>query len=335
VKKDAFTCSKQDCTYALTGTCLESIIEPTSNCPNLTVKGTAPPIAPTDLRDEAEAHEEYVRQFPPGLELGLQDIARIMRSRYARLIGVLGQVEAGKTCLFTSMYLRLTGRHMCPHFRFVTSETLLGFEQRARHLRDWSSGGVPEQIVDHTQLGHSRSPAFLHLAISDQVGRRHDFLLPDLPGEWTTRLLSDAGTSERFSFLYRSDAVLIVVEGPRFSNPRTRNNAITDVTHLLDRLANDIRLAKFTPVILAVTKCDKTDGKIPAELDRVVAVAADHGYSVTPVALAAFPTAPSTIPTGYGIDKLLSLLTASPASEGAACDAFVEGAERSYLKARG
>ena len=335
MKKDGFTCSKQDCTFALTGTCFESISDPTNNCPNLTAKGTASSSPPADLIDEPEALDESVRQFPPGLELGLQDIARLMSSRYARLIGVLGQVEAGKTCLFTSIYLRLTGRHLCPKFRFVTSETLLGFEQRARHLRDWSQGGVPEQIVDHTQLGHSRSPAFLHLAISDPQGCRHDFLLPDLPGEWTTRLLSEAAAAERFAFLSRSDAVLIVVEGPRFSNPRTRNNAITDATHLLARLANDIRLAKSAPVILAVTKCDETDGKIPTELNRVVTTAANHGYSVTPVALAAFPAAPSTIPTGYGIDTLLELLTAPPTGNGIALETLVEDSGRSFMKARG
>lgn len=333
--KEEYTCSRQDCTFAITGTCLESIDDPTRRCPNVQAQIDAP----TNPRERDQGGDDiqgdFVRQFPSGLELGFQDVARLMRSNYTKLIGVLGQVEAGKTCLFTSMYLLLTGRYLCPHYRFVTSETLLGFEQRARHLRDWSNGGVPDQIVDHTQLGHSRSPAFLHLAISDEHGSRHDLVLPDLPGEWTTRLLSDASASERFTFLSRSDVVLIVLEAPKFSNSRTRNNAVTDAKHLFARLANDIRLPKAIPIVLAVTKCDETDGKIPEELNLVTDFAVDCGFTVKIVALAAFPTDASKIPTGFGIDSLLAHLISPPVAHEVTYATFVEGNDRSYLKAGG
>lgn len=336
MKYDDFVCSKPDCTFAITGTCFESVSDPTRNCPHLRAKEPESPAGTHgEPIDESEAPSDSVRQFPPGLELGLHDITRLMRSRYVKLIGVLGQVEAGKTCLFTSMYLQLTGRYLCPKYRFVMSETLLGFEQRARHLRDWSKGGVPDQIVDHTQLGHSRSPSFLHLAISDDEGCRHDLLFPDLPGEWTTRLLSEASASTRFGFLSRSDSILIVLEAPSFSNTRTRHNAITDATHLLARLANDIRLPRSIPIILAVTKCDETDGKIPTELNRVADVADGYGFSVTTVALAAFPTDPARIRVGFGIDRLLAHLTSPPVVHEEASGKSVDDADRSYLKAGG
>jgi hypothetical protein len=326
--KDDFACSRPECTFAITGTCLESINDPTRNCTNLKVLAQRSP-------QTSDLAVESVRQFPPGLELGLTDVSRLMRARYAKLIGVLGQVEAGKTCLFTSLYLQLTGRYLCPQYRFITSETLLGFEQRARHLRDWSLGGIRDQIVDHTQLGHSRSPAFLHLAFQDSYGARHDLLLPDLPGEWTTQLLSDASTASRFAFLSRSDVVMLVLEAPQFATSRTRNNAITDATHIFARLADNIRLPKNIPVVLAVTKCDETDCKVPSEVSRVTDVGTSHGYSVQAVALAAFPNRSDTIPMGFGIGELLTHLTSPCAGSEYASLPFIDGTDRSFLKARG
>lgn len=336
MNKEDFVCSKPDCTFAITGTCFDSIDDPSRNCPHLQPKANvAPTVAPDDPSDDAEAIGGAARQFDSGLELGLQDVARIMRSRYATLVGVLGQVEAGKTCLFTSIYLQITGRFLYPQYRFVTSETLLGFEQRARHLRDWSNGGVPDQIVDRTQLGDSRSPAFLHLAISDRHGVRHDFLLPDLPGEWTTRLLSDASTAERFAFLSRSDVLLIVLEAPKFAAARARKNALTDATHLITRLANDIQLPRSIPIILAVTKCDETGGRVPAEVSRVADLVSQKGYSVATVGLAAFPADPAHVPAGFGIDTLLSHLTSPPPTPEDSAIPSINDGGRSYLKARG
>jgi hypothetical protein len=336
VKGDSPICSKQDCTFALTGTCLEAINNPTTECPHLKLGQTvSPQAAKSNATDVIDESAESSRQFHSGLELGVQDVARLMRARYTKLVGVLGQVEAGKTCLFTSMYLQLTGRRLCPNYRFIASDTLLGFEQRARHLRDWTKGGVQEQIVDHTQLGHSRSPAFLHLAFQDSIGLRHDLLLPDLPGEWTSRLLSEASTASRFAFLSRSDVVLLVFEASRFANPRSRNNAVTDAAHMLGRLAVDVRLPTTVPIVLAVTKCDETDGKVPAEMDRVAAIASDHGYAVQTVPLAVFPSSASTIPIGFGIDTLLTHLTSQPDGSIVPGGSQVDGADRSYLKARG
>ena len=336
MKKEDFLCSKVDCTFAITGTCLESIDDPTRNCPHLKDAKPSLPTLEDGSSEESEAPvDSSARQFSTGLELGLQEVARLMQSRYAKLVGVLGLVEAGKTCLFTSIYLQLTGRHLSPHYRFIASDTLIGFEQRARHLRDWSKGGIPEQIVDHTHLGHSRSPAFLHLALRDVRGMRHDLLMPDLPGEWTSRLLSDASTANRFAFLSRSDIVLIVLEAPKFASPGTRNNAITDATHIIARLADDICLPTSIPMILAVTKCDETAGAIPAELNRVSDAASNRGYSVSTIPLAAFPMRAAQIPTGYGIDTLLAHFTSPCAGPKNPPAPTLDAAGRSYLKARG
>jgi hypothetical protein len=273
------------------------------------------------------------RQFASGLEVGLQDIARVMRSRYTRVVGVLGQADAGKTCLFTSIYLQLTSRQLLPKYRFAGSDTLQGFEQRARHLRDWSQGEIPERIVDRTHFGNPRAPAFLHIAVQDSLGIRQEFLFPDLPGEWTTRLLSDASTASRFAFLQRSDVVLIVLEAPQFAERRSRNVAITDATHLAARLAEEIKLPQSIPVVLAVTKCDQTNGKTPAEVERVVNELSTRGYHVKAVPLAAFPR--DGTPPGYGIAELMDQMSASVLQTEISAATLEQSTTRSYLSTRG
>lgn len=336
--REGFSCTKLDCTFGLTGICLEANAEPTKSCPNVKAEGppsSSPPAAAATPAPTSNQGPEPARRFHHCQELGLGDISGLMRGRYVRLVGVLGQTEAGKTSLLVSLYFQLTGRNLLPAFRFVSSDTLLGFEQRARLLRDWQLDGLPEQIVDHTSLRHSRSPAFLHLAMRDANGTRHDLVLPDLPGEWTSKLLSDESTADRFGFLLRSDAVLVVVEATRFSDPRKRNNAIADAKHIIVRLAGKIGLPKSIPLVLAVTKCDETEGQLPDGLGDVVKEAEALGYSIQVIPLAVFPAPMSPVRTGFGIDILLSHLVApcDTAANWRPADMGADG--RSYFRAGG
>ncbi len=331
-----YICAKQECTFAITGTCLESIDQPTQKCPNLkAAESSSRQRIIGSGSSEREPLEKAARQFPSGLEIGLEDASHLMRSRYTRIVGVLGQSEAGKTCLLTSLYLQLTNRQLLPKYRFAGSNTLQGFEQRARHLRDWSQGDVRDQIVDRTFLGHSRYPAFLHIAIQEDGGSRHDMLLPDLPGEWTTRLLSDSTASKRFAFLRRSDVVLIVLEAPQFAEKRTRRNSITDASHLIARLSDDVQVPSTIPLILAVTKCDQTDGKAPAAIQQVADDVSTRGYNVTTVPLAAFPSDDSGVQQGYGIDVLVAQMSSSNPFTDCGVPQKAPTTSRSYLNARG
>lgn len=331
-----FICSKADCTFSVTGTCLESIENPMQKCPNL--RQAEPDVGPeagTPDTAERERDDQPARLFPSGLEIGLHDASSLMRSRYTRLVGVLGQSNAGKTCLFTSLYLRLSNRCLLPRFRFAGSLTLQGFEHRARHLRDWTRGDIPDQIADRTSLGDSRSPAFLHIAIQEEGIARHDLLVPDLPGEWTTQLLSDATTAYRFAFLQRSDIICVALEAPLFAARQTRHNALTDARQLITRLADDVRVPTEIPVALVVTKCDETGGQAPAEINQIATEVSKRGYKVTVLPAAAFPGKAATVQPGFGIDRLVEhmtlsrpLVTRHPSQDGAVTD-------RSYLSARG
>ena len=205
-----YVCSKQDCTIAATGKCLE-LHEPTE-CPNAT-----PAAAATSSGKPSPLGPTPARKFPPATELGLKDALAVTQGGYAHLIAILGATDAGKTCMLNALYLLASHAGLAPRFRFSGSLTLAGFELRTRRLRKWENGQLPEQLAEHTTHADPRNPGLLHLSLSDDWhgSRRIELLLTDLPGEWTTGLIKQSQTSERFEFLQRADGLVIAVDGPR------------------------------------------------------------------------------------------------------------------------
>jgi hypothetical protein len=134
------------------------------------------------------------RQFHPGRELGLEDALAVTRARYGHLVGLLGPSNAGKTCFLTSLYLQACPGMLSPDFRFAGSLTIQGFELRARRLRTWTKGSLPEQLADHTVLADPRKAAFMHVSLDRPAdpGKRVELLISDLPGEWSSELINRA-----------------------------------------------------------------------------------------------------------------------------------------------
>ncbi|MFO0842333.1 MAG: hypothetical protein U0797_08015 [Gemmataceae bacterium] len=305
------TCDKADCTVGLTGRCLESVPDPAS-CPNAQPRPASPaPSAP-------EASVRVARRFHPGHELGLGDALAITRARYTHLVAVLGASNAGKTCFLTSLYLHACHGLLAPDYRFAGSLTLQGFELRARGLRSWRAGALPEQLVEHTALADPRYPAFMHLALdrpNDPRGRA-ELLLSDLPGEWTSQLVNRADRAARFDFLARADCVAFVVEGPSLANNATRHQELANARQLFGRLKNDVRLPPDTPLLLLVSKMDELDGALPATVGRVEEAAQQLGFSPQTVPTASFSRRPDRVPNGSGVVEALRAMLA-PAPRGA------------------
>ena len=303
-------CDKPGCTVAETGICLLSHPDPTT-CPHFRRE-------PGDREEPAETgrtaeHLEALpspasvgRQFPVGLELGTAEAAEIMRARYAYLVGVLGFSDAGKTCFLLSLYLMASRGALLPTYRFAGSQTLPGFEARARRLRNWRGGALPEQLADHTRLADPRQPAFLHVALHEGSGVRPSFdvLLTDLPGEWSKNLVDRAGTADRFAFLRRADGIIVVVDGPVLES-KSRHSELQRSCHLLDRIVQSVGVDTATPLVLLVSKSDRLGLKRPAVIDALEAHARSIGFNPAIVLCAAFSEVPETVPNGLGVLEAL------------------------------
>ncbi len=177
--------------------------------------------------------------------LGSIDLEFVAARSKPRLIGLVGNQNAGKTTLLTVLYLLIQQGKAPMGRQFAGSFTLGGWEALAHHLR-WSAG-QPPRFPPHTPRGMRRMPGLLHLAFRSNgpLLRSHlnsgleDVLLTDPPGEWFGSWSVDANAApaegarwiatnaESFAFLVDSEALA----GP------TRGQAREQLLRLVQRLA--------------------------------------------------------------------------------------------------
>ncbi len=298
-----YTCSNTDCTVAVTDKCLLSHV-PIEVCPNVRVGGVG--AADDKLAQTSPARPTTTVHH--GNELGLQQASALLAARYGHLIGVLGAYGTGKTCLLSSLYLLASCGELRPSFLFAGSATLPGFESRLRLLRKWSGSQLPEQIVDHTILADERQPGLLHLVLlqTTPVLVLRELFFTDLPGEWTTDLVKRADKAERLSFLRRADALLITLPSPLLLE--SRNSQILFGRMLLQRLRDAVGVDPGLPVVLTITRCDKTGATVPPAIYQLVEFARELGFlNVSHLPVAAFSDRPD-VPSGMGVASLLDTL---------------------------
>lgn len=308
-------CQEERCTFAETGICLHSH-NPPESCPHLEKSATAN-AATAQVTSDAElpvvgttVSAMLGRTFHSGLEFGSQDALEISRSRYCHLIPTLGASNAGKTCFLLSLYLMACRNRFPAGYQFAGSLTLKGFEDRARHLRLWKGGSLPEKLADHTVLGDSREAALLHLAIrkNGDDARRLDLLLTDLPGEWSTTLIDRKSSAERLRFLQRADGLIVVIDGPALAGS-TRHVELARSKHLLERLRTDVGVDVRIPTVILISKGDEIAMKLPSAAADLANHAKTLGYNARVIVAAAF-SHDSSIANGTGVFETVEAMIA-------------------------
>jgi len=333
------SCSKEDCTVAATGTCL-LLNKPAETCPNAIVldkneQGSV--VDPRDALQEAPQNEEIGRTFFSGFELGTSDAAEIMRAHYGTVIAMLGQYDTGKTCFLASLYLMIACRGIGDEFGFAGSLTLNGFEARARRLREWGNGALPKQLVDHTVLADPRRPALVHMGLRERSGdrRRYDLLVTDLPGEWSTDLIKDAGVADRFAFLERADGIVIALDGPMLKGPE-RHAAAQNAKLLISRLADALNVDRTLPFVLMVTKADEIGMEVPSIVGSIKEHAVQAGFVPKVIPVAAISRTPAQVKSGTGVMDLIEYILRRNAEWSLPEVAFTEvPSARNFARIRG
>jgi hypothetical protein len=262
-------CKNPDCSLPEGGRCarLAEFPNPEPDC--------------TDLVRVAEA----AASRPPaamapwtGRHLDPAEAERLLWRSPARLVGVLGPSNAGKTCLLTSFFLQLAnGQRGSFPYRFASSLTLFGFRELMERAGQWS-GNAQENIVDRTTIGADElAPrAFLHLGLRPENRRddRHiDLLLSDFPGEWfkAWSASKDDTTGRRMTFIRRCDAFLVLVDaGALMEQGGGRLDNETSI--LIRRLIESTQdLSPRPPLALIFSKVDRIvrDIQIPPAGQRL------------------------------------------------------------------
>jgi hypothetical protein len=290
-----FTCTKPDCTAATTGTCLLGKSTP-QECEHYVPVSTA-----TTEKwggEKAEIPKEG-RTFHTGSELGTSDMLQVSSGSYVHVLGLMGAHNAGKTCFLLSLYLMASQKCLPKSYLFRRSLTLQGFEDRARKLREWKSGALPQELADHTSLTDERRPAFLHLGLAKN-DERIDLLFPDLPGEWTTSLINRAETANRWEFLKRADGIIVVLDGIELMG-NDRFVHVTNAKHLFGRLKSTLQIPIDMPFVILVSKADEIQMQEPPILQEVKQSAFDLGFSPKVILCASFSRNPELVANGLGV----------------------------------
>ena len=291
-------CGRADCTVAETGECL--LNNDPASCPER--------IAVEEESGTDGPKREY---FPPSRACTLTDARSLMARRYMHIVGVLGEPDAGKTACLVSLYLLLS-RNKLEGFGFADSTTLRGLEEISRGARRWNRAQPPEELTHHTKLTSDRSASFLHLRIvpSEGAAAAVDLLMSDLPGEWTTELISKRRV-DRLAFLKRADVIWLVVDGDRLRQPETRQQLRHRINLLSTRLGTFLDDMK-PPLIFVVTRRDH--GALEREsLAELRALAERTGFDADVVEVASLTDADGDVKPGHGIGDLLAKTTTHPA----------------------
>ncbi len=228
-------------------------------------------------------------------------VSKMMASRYVTVVGILGDPNSGKTACLASTYL-LVANAMLKGWTFADSRSLMGFEDLARGARDWNRGAPPDQMTMHTEMADDRRAGFLHLRLVRQSdGRRVDLALPDLPGEWTTKLVASA-QSDRLDFLKAADVIWIVLDGRVLANKAQRQALVTRVAQLGGRLKT--MLGDCLPrAIVVVTHRDVCEVE-KTMLDRLLAELQRKEIMATIAQVAPF-SENDAVRAGFGISDLV------------------------------
>ena len=289
-------CDTESCTVAETNICILGNPPDTCQHRQKIAQGDSSPSSEPPL-----AQPQQNPRLPHSRTLTPTHARDLMAARYCTLVGILGDPDAGKTAALVSLYL-LVSRAKLKGFGFSDSRTLMAFNEISQGALDWNDGKLPDQLTQHTELADDRTAGFLHLRLRRTEGEEvFDFLLPDLPGEWSTSFV-DKNRSDRLQFLNRADIIWLMMDGNQFRDNSRRHWAVHRMNLLIERLSTTIDL--LPPLVLVLTHRD--DGEVAAsDFESVVEEARLRGAELSVIQIASFAGVENEVRPGFGIDRLM------------------------------
>jgi len=250
--------------------------------------------------EELLSEPEHNPSFPSSNTLTEDSLSSLTGSRYCTMVGIIGPPDSGKTAALVSLYLLLSHGRLAG-FEYADSRSLMALDEISRGARRWTGGPPPQHMTAHTELSDDRAAGFLHLRVrAADPPAAIDFLLPDLPGEWSTAMVEES-RHDRLAFLQRADVIWLMVDGSRLATPATRQGTVHRTKLYLQRLK------EFFPdlprVILVATRADTgvvSEKALTIILDEATAL----GISLSVQAVSSFSINPD-VPAGTGIPELV------------------------------
>lgn len=180
------------------------------------------------------------------------------------LLTLVGFPYCGKTTFVSSIYHLCLSRGQIGKYKFVDSDTLIGFEKRA----------FIRQIDTETQNRSLRTQVyengFLSLSFSDENNVIRKIVISDKSGETYKRYRDQEGLASEDLGLKYSDMIIFLLDGNTLLT--SKMNEIKGLTNLLNRFASaGVFNVKDPLLYLGINKKDKCANRI-VELEEAVKI---------------------------------------------------------------
>ena len=295
-------CANPDCRIAETGKCVEGI--ETGKCPHF---GRAP--ADVSAADTENSGTSEGVRLPGADTLGVADAAGLLRAGDTRVIAVVGASDAGKTSLIASLY-DLFQKGSVSEIEFARSYTLHAFELACHDARAASRRNVPH--INRTPRGEVK---FYHLDLGGgSAGSTITLALADRAGEEYRSAADDASIVTAFPEVHRADSLTVLVDGERLLDAGARHNLRSEITMILQALADGGAVQIGQRLALVLTKMDlvqaspnqaRTEGDfagLHANIERLFG----HIFPVIQAFKVAASPKSNAVPRGTGVPALLA-----------------------------
>jgi hypothetical protein len=186
-----------------------------------------------------------------GREIGLSQAYSLTSASEPKLILVIGPHDAGKTTFISRLFdLFLDGP--INDWKFVASETIVGFEKLLASYRTTSSTGRPRPSRTALNL----DPEILHLCVSKTRSNHSNLLIGNLSGEIFNDLIKSDEALTSIKYFKQADHVSITLDGSKMTNRASRHMEIRNASMFLERLTKSGLLSDDAVLSIMLFKAD-------------------------------------------------------------------------------
>lgn len=300
---EATQCSNPDCKVAESGKCVEGHELPA--CANY---GKPLQLIEPDTEEDDEAPDADLVELLGADKLTIATTKLVLRRDYSRVIAIVGPHDAGKTSLVAGLYDLFQAGPVSGAF-FRGSLTLHAFEMACHDARAASERGTPH--INRTPYGEVQ---FYHLALRRMAsGEAISLVLADRAGEYYRSAADDVSVVAEFVEVHRADTVVLLVDGERLADSKTRHNVRAEIILLIQALKDGAGLTNGQRLAVVLTKLDAVNSSanrervlrdLDVEVNRLRGIFGENFGAIEAFLIAASPKSDAAA-RGTGVPELL------------------------------
>ncbi len=182
------------------------------------------------------------------------DLNQFVNKEKPKLVVLVGFADYGKSTFIGSLYQQLIVNLSYGGYKFVDSDTYVGFERRVflRRINDNNVSDTKRNILGENDI--------LAFNLRSDNGKSHKIIVSDKAGETYSKYISSDDEIEKDIVLQNADLILFFVDAELDSKSLAEHNLIVEkYESILIRLKAKGKISERTPYIVVLTKADKVN----------------------------------------------------------------------------